>query len=112
MARKLFKKDINKNKVRNIKYDDITIKTKKRRFSKIEVDQYADYDLKKDKIPLIIKLREYFYGVGKEYFIIQWQKRKQLLQDYKIIISFIITMMMFFLITDLIFILLRNKGLI
>ncbi len=112
MARKIFKKNKDKDKIKNIKYEDIAIKTKKRRFSKIEVDPYVDYDITKDRIPLLIKLREYFFGVGKEFFIIRWQKRKQLFQDYKIIISFILTMMIFFLVVDLIFLLLRGKGVI
>ena len=102
----MFKKRKNKNLTKNIGYQQIDIKTKKRRFSKIEVDPYA-LEQQVDERSVLLKLKEYFFGVWREFFIIKWQKIKDTWKDFRMIISLIFSLILFIIIVDVIFIILR-----
>ena len=106
----IFKKK-KKKEFKNIKYENIDIKTKKRSFSKIEIDPFTSF-LSTTKKPISIRLKEYIFGVIREISIIRWVKRKKLFNDYRIIIFFILSLLSFFLIIDLLFILFRSEGII
>lgn len=107
----LFKKNKKKQIIKNIKYEDVKIDSKKRQFSKIELDPYA-LDYEKDDRSYLLKLKDYFYGVWKELYIIKWQQRKKTWQDFKMVVSLVICLIIFMMIVDVIFIILRAKGVI
>ena len=107
-----FKKTNKKKQVfKNIKYENINIYTKKRRFSKIEVDPYVLEEIR-DKRPLLMRLKEYFYSTFKEIHIIKWQKLKETWKDFKIVFWFVVGFSIIFVIVELIFVILRFKGVI
>lgn len=104
------KKNRDKKKiVKNIKYEDININAKTRKFSKIEVDPFS-LDYEKDDRSYLVRLKEYFYGVWKEFYLIKWQNRKNTWKDFKMVLYLIIFLIFFMMLVDIVFIILRHKG--
>ena len=94
--------------IQNVKYQNINIKTKKHKFSKIEVDPFA-LDVERDQRPIFIQLKEYLYYVVKEIFKIRWQPRRETFTDFKIIFWIILFLGIFFFVVQIIITLISGQ---